>query len=155
MKRNILILTSCLLFLCGCAGSHVPATPPLSSCIIPGGRMTATVTGVGVNPATNATGDVRTVAKIDNPSGNTITWSNGGPTTPTDPISGTSGTGTVTPVRGNPQQYTINVPYSAGGNSISIDGTINTGGNVCSGGGTWTAVAPRNLSVGNGTWTVP
>jgi hypothetical protein len=117
--------------------------------------MTATLTGVGVDPATRATGDVRTVAKIDNPSGNTITWANGGASTPTDPISGTGGTGTVSPVRGTPGQYAINVPYRANGNNISIDGTINTGGNVCAGGGTWTAVGPRNLSVGNGTWTVP
>jgi hypothetical protein len=155
MNRKIFILAICALVLFGCARANVPATPPLATCIIPGGRMTATVTGTGVNPATNQTSDVRTVAKIDNPSGNTITWSNGGLTTSTDPISGTSGNGTVTPVRGNPQQYSVNVSYNAGGNNISIDGTINTGGNVCAGGGTWTAVGPNRRNAGNGTWSVP
>ena len=102
MKRKISIFTILLVVLSfGYAGAKAPKTPAIAECVIPGGSIGATVTGVGVDPTTRQTTEIRTQARIDNPTKNTVTWSVGGaPTSPADPISGTSGTGTLTPSRG-------------------------------------------------------
>jgi hypothetical protein len=158
MKKNIALFTILLVVLfCGYAGA-APKTPALSECVIPNGSIGATVTGVGVDPNTRQTTEIRTQARIDNPNKTTVTWSVGGaPSSAADPISSTSGTGTLTPSRAGSGQYDMNVKYKVGERTITVNGVIgsSTTPGICTGSGTWTATTGKNLSIGNGKWTIP
>ena len=120
MKKNIAFVAILLVVLFfGYAGAKEPQTQALSECVIPNGSIGATVTGVGVDPTTNQTTEIRTQARVDNPTKNTVTWSVGGsPTSPADPISGYGGTGTLTPSPAGSGQYDMNVKYKVRGEQL-------------------------------------
>ncbi len=154
---SILILILCGLFIFGCAGNRVSRPPALAECVIPGGSIGATVTGTGVDPATRQSTEIRTQARFDNPSKNMVTWSVGGaPTSAADPISGTSGTGTLTPSAAGPGQDDVNIRYTAAAGTITVQGVIgsSTTPGICTGNGTWTATNNRG-EIGRGNWTIP
>jgi hypothetical protein len=159
MKKNIAFFTILLVVLfIGYTGAKADKTPALSECVIPNGSIGATVTGVGVDPTTNQTTEIRTQARVDNPSKNTVTWSVGGaPTSPADPISGTSGPGTLTPSSAGSGQYDMRVKYKAGGRTITVNGVVgsSTTPGICTGSGTWEAKGDKNMSLGKGNWTMP
>jgi hypothetical protein len=159
MKRKISMFTILLVVLSfGFAEAKAPKTPAIAECVIPGGSIGATVTGVGVDPTTRQTTEIKTQARIDNPSKNTVTWSVGGaPTSPADPISGTSGTGTLTPSPAGSGQYDMRVKYKVEGRTITVNGVvgISTTPGICTGSGTWEATGKKNMSLGKGNWTMP
>ena len=156
MKKNIAFLTILLVVLfCGYAGA-APKTPVMAECVIPGGSIGASVTGVGVDPTTNQTTEINTKARIDNPDKKTVTFSVGGaPTSPADPISGTSGKGTLSP--SGTGQYAMKVKYKVEDRTITVDGVIGTTTTpgICTGSGTWEATGSKKKSLGRGKWTIP
>jgi hypothetical protein len=157
MKKNIVFFTILLVvFSFGYAGAK--ETPALSECVIPNGSIGATVTGVGVDSNTRQTTEIRTKARIDNPSKTKVSWSVGGaPTSAADPISSTGGTGTLTPSSAGSGQYDMNVQYKVGERTITVNGVIgsSTTPGICTGSGTWEATTGNKLSIGKGNWTIP
>ena len=156
---SISILILCGLFLCGCAGNRVTQPSALAECVIPGGSISATVTGTGVDPDTRQSTEINTKARFDNPSKNVVIFSVGGaPTSAADPISGTSGTGTLTPSAAGRGQDDVNIKYTPAGTgrTITVQGVIgsSTTPGICTGSGTWVASNNRG-EIGRGTWTIP
>lgn len=136
-------------------GDGTSATIP--SVLVDCGTMTGTVTGIGADPTIGISADVNTTFTLTGTAGTSIDWLNGGTGGPQDPVSGKSGSGSITPTDTDdtdlPITYSIALTTS-GGVTLTFTGTI-IGPPTCTGSGSWTAAAANGQSAGTGSWTIP
>jgi hypothetical protein len=142
---------------CPSNGGGTSATIPsvLADC----GTMTGKVTGIGADPTVGIPADVNTTFTLKGTADASIDWENGGTGGPQDPVSGKSGSGSITPADPDdtdpPITYNIALTMTtSGGATLTFTGTI-IGPPTCTGSGSWTAAAANGQSAGAGSWTIP
>jgi hypothetical protein len=150
---RLLILS--LSILCTACPGGPPPPAPVPGLLVPCGPITGTVIGIGADVTTGLSADVNTSFTLTSSAATSITWVNGGTGGATDPVSGKSGTGTITavPPAGPPTNYSVALTMTSGGTTITFTGTI-VGPPTCTGSGSWTATT-NGRNAGSGTWTIP
>jgi hypothetical protein len=153
----LLVLVNGCSSLCGKSGSV--STPGgsgpgstiarvLAACDSAGTGIALTVSGVFADGG-GATHEITTTAKLTNPNGTSITWTNGTDGTP-GPMSGTSGSGTAVSVQDSTDVWQVDVSIPVQGKTMTITGKIRKNSSPpppCSGEGTWNIPG-----VGQGSW---